>query len=175
MLDKYGFFFFRTGASYRISKTSSFTGGFALLNSNSYLESNDVINQNQIWFYGEYTLKSKFNHGLIAQRLRLENRRLINTDNHKVNNRLRYRLQYLKPIYKDIYLNVFDEIFLNLKGTAFNQNRIFVGIGRQLTNNLKMEIGYLNRKFKNSSEDMVRLGLTFNIDLTKKDMALHAD
>jgi len=173
MLDKYGFFFFRTGASYKISKASRFTGGFALLNSNSYLEPNDVVNTNQLWIYGEYTLKTKFNQNTFAHRLRFENRRLINTDHLNVNNRIRYRLQYTRPIYKDVYVKAFNEVFLNLEGKAFGQNRIFLGVGRELSPNLKVDIGYFNRSFKNYREDMIRLGLYFNIDLTKNDLALN--
>ena len=175
MLDRYGFFFFSTGATYRISKASSFTSGFALLNSNSYPEPNDVITTNQFWIYGEYTLKFKFNDNSIVHRLRLENRRLVNTENPEVNNRIRYRLQFTRPIYKDIYFKAFDEAFLNLKGNAFNQNRIFVGVGRHITPNLKVDIGYFNRKFRNSNEDMIRLSLSFNIDLTQNDLAQNSD
>ncbi|WP_421823719.1 DUF2490 domain-containing protein [Flagellimonas oceanensis] len=175
MLDKYGFFFFRTGASYNISKASTFTGGFALLNSNSYLGPNDVVNTNQLWLYGEYSLKSKFNDNSLAHRVRFENRRLIHTEDPKVNNRIRYRLQYVRPIYKDIYFKAFDELFLNLEGKAYSQNRIFVGVGRQITPNFKADIGYFNRMFKNYREDMVRLSLSFTIDLTKNDLALQTN
>lgn len=173
MLDKYGFFFFRTGASYKISKASRFTGGFALLNSNSYLEPNDVVNTNQLWLYGEYTLKTKFNQNTLAHRFRFENRRLINTEDSKVNNRIRYRLQYTRPLYRDIYFKAFNEVFLNLEGKAYSQNRIFIGVGRELSPSLKVDIGYFNQGFKNYSEDMIRLGLYFNIDLIKKDLALN--
>ncbi|MHA7830840.1 MAG: DUF2490 domain-containing protein [Flagellimonas sp.] len=173
MLDKYGFFFFRTGASYKISKASRFTGGFALLNSNSYLEPNDVVNTNQLWLYGEYTLKAKFNQNTLAHRFRFENRRLINTEDSKVNNRIRYRLQYTIPIYRDIYFKAFNEVFLNLEGKAYSQNRIFIGVGRELSPSSKVDIGYFNQSFKNYSKDMIRLGLYFNIDLIKKDLALN--
>jgi|GEM_PF-1869004 len=172
MLDKYGFFFFRTGASYKISKASTFTGGVALLNSNSYLEPNDVVNTNQFWLYGEYNLQTEFNDNSLAHRIRLENRRLIKTEAPKANNRIRYRLQYVRPIYKDIYFKAFDELFLNLKGNAYGENRVFIGVGKQLAPNLKADIGYFNRRFKNYREDMVRLSLNFNIDLTKDDWAL---
>ena len=175
MLDKYGFFFFRTGASYHISKASTFTGGFALLNSNSYLEPNDVVNTNQLWLYVEYSLKSKFNDNSLVHRVRFENRRLIHTEDPKVNNRVRYRLQYVLPIYKEIYFKAFDELFLNLKGKAYSQNRIFVGVGRQITPNFKADIGYFTRMFKNYREDMVRLSLSFNIDLTKNDLAFQTN
>lgn len=175
MLDKYGFFFFRTGASYKLSKASTVTGGFALLNSNSYLEPNDVINTNQFWLYGEYTLKSKFNNNFFAHRFRFENRRLINTEDPKTNNRIRYRLQYVKPIYGDIYFKTFNELFLSLEGETFNQNRIFIGLGRRLAKDLTADIGYFNRRFKNNGENMIRLSLTFNIDLTKRNLAFNPD
>ena len=87
-----------------------------------------------------------------------------------MNNRIRYRLQYVRPIYKDIYFKAFDELFLNLEGKAYSQNRIFVGVGRQITPNFKSDIGYFNRMFKNYREDMVRLSLSFTIDLTKNPM-----
>nr|WP_297789277.1 DUF2490 domain-containing protein [uncultured Allomuricauda sp.] len=175
MLDRYGFFFFRTGASYHIGKASTFTGGFALLNSNSYLESNDVVNTNQFWLYGEYTFKSKFSTNSVAHRIRFENRRLVNTEEPKVNNRIRYRLQFTRPIYKDIYFKAFNEVFLNLEGDTFNQNRFFVGVGRQITPNLKADIGYFNQKFRNSNDAMVRLSLSFDIDFRNNDLAQNSD
>ena len=175
MLDKYGFFFFRTGASYSISKASTFTAGVAILNSNSYLEANDVVNTNQFWLYGEYTLKSNFYDNSLAHRVRFENRRLIHTDDPKVNNRIRYRLQYVRPIYKDVYFKAFDELFLNLEGKTYGENRIFIGVGKELAPNLKADIGYFNRKFKSYDEHMVRLSFNFTLDLTKKDLALLAD
>lgn len=172
MLDKYGFFFFRTGATYKLSKASTITGGFALLNSNSYLGPDDVKNTNQLWLYAEYNLNTLYHTQKISHRFRVENRRLINVDDPKVNNRVRYRLQYVKPIYKDIYFKAFNELFLNIKGETFNQNRVFIGFGQQLNPKIKVDIGYFNRKFKKSNEDIIRLSLSFNIDLTKNDLAL---
>ncbi|MCR9226477.1 MAG: DUF2490 domain-containing protein [Flavobacteriaceae bacterium] len=175
MLDKYGFFFFRTGASYNVSKASTFTGGAAILNSNSYLEPNDVVNSNQFWLYGEYTLKTNFHKNSLAHRVRFENRRLIHTEDPKVNNRIRYRLQYVRPIYKDVYFKAFDELFLNLEGKTYGENRVFIGVGKQLAPNLKADIGYFNRRFKSYDEHMIRLSLNFTIDLTKNDLALRSD
>ncbi|WP_318309409.1 DUF2490 domain-containing protein [Flagellimonas crocea] len=175
MVDTYGFFFLRTGASYHVSKTATLTGGFALINSNSYLEPNDVINTNQVWMYGEFDFKSEFNKNFIAQRIRFENRRLVHTEDPKVNNRIRYRLQYVRPIYKGMYFKAFDEAFLNLEGKTFSENRIFVGFGRKLTPTLKADIGYFNRRFRDYGENMVRLSFYFDIDLTKKDLSLKSN
>ncbi|MDC6367118.1 MULTISPECIES: DUF2490 domain-containing protein [Flavobacteriaceae] len=175
MLENYNFSFFRTGISYQASKSSTLTGGVAFLNSSSYSEENIVKNSSQIWFYGEYTFKTKLGEDILAQRVRLENRRKIHSENPNVNNRLRYRLQYVKPINSKTYLRSFNELFLHLEGTAFDQNRLYIGMGQKLSKSLKMDIGYLKRFFKNSNEGMVRMELTFNVDLTKNDLALNPD
>lgn len=171
MLDRYGFFFFRTGASYQTGQNSELTGGFALLNSNSYLETNT----NQLWLYGEYTLNSKFNDNSFSHRIRFENRRWIGGEAPEVNNRVRYRLQYVRPIQNGFYFKAFDELFLSMDGDIFNQNRVFVGFGRQMSKEIKADIGYFNHKFSNSSDHMIRLSISFFIDLTQKDMALLTD
>lgn len=175
MLDRYGFFFFRTGASYQTGQNSELTGGFALLNSNSYLETNTVANTNQLWLYGEYTLNSKFNDNSFSHRIRFENRRWIGGEAPEVNNRVRYRLQYVRPIQNGFYFKAFNELFLSMDGDIFNQNRVFVGFGRQMSKEIKADIGYFNHKFSNSSDHMIRLSISFFIDLTQKDMALLMD
>jgi hypothetical protein len=175
MLDRYGFFFFRTGASYQTGQNSELTGGLALLNSSSYSETTTVSNTNQLWLYGEYTLNSKFNDNSFSHRMRFENRRSIGGEPTKVNNRIRYRLQYVRPIRNGFYFKAFDELFLAIDGDTFDQNRVFVGFGRQMSKEIKADIGYFNHKFSDSSDHMLRLSISFSIDLTKKDMALLTD
>lgn len=172
MWENYGFFFIRTGASYHLNASSEFTGGVAFLNSSSYDEDMPPRNSSQFWMYGEYSLKSKLRKGTLTQRWRLENCRQIHSTNAQSENRVRYRLQYLRPVYKNVYFKCHNEIILNLAGETFNQNRFFIGMGQKLTPTLCMDIGYLNRQFKTSREDMVQVGLSFKIDLTQKDVAL---
>ncbi len=173
--ENYGFSLIRTGASFKLNTSSTFTGGVAFLNLNSYDTTSSPKNSSQFWIYAEYGLKSELRKGSIAQRWRLENCRRIHSENAKVKNRIRYRLQYVRPIHKKVYLKCYDEIILNLEEETFNQNRLFIGMGQKLTPSLCIDIGYLNRLFAASREDMIQVGISFNIDLTKKDFALLSD
>ena len=173
--ENYGFSCIRTGASFNLNASSTFTGGVAFLNLSSYTDAASPKNSSQFWIYGDYSFKYKLRKGSIAQRWRLENCRKIHAKGAHATNRMRYRLQYTRPLYKSVYFKCHNEIILNLEGATFNQNRLFIGMGQNLTPSLKMDIGYLNRQFATSSEDMIQLGISFNIDLTKKDLALASD
>jgi hypothetical protein len=172
MWEGYGFSFFRTGASFNWNTSSTITGGAAFLNSNSYQENQSAKNTSQLWIYGEYTLKSKPRKGTISQRWRFENCRQIDAEDTHANNRIRYRFQYVRPVHKTIFFKCYNEIILNLDKETFNQNRLFIGMGQKLTPSLKIDIGYLNRQFTKSREDMIQIGLSFTIDLTQKELAL---
>ncbi|MBO0322981.1 DUF2490 domain-containing protein [Muricauda sp. CAU 1633] len=173
--ENYGFSFVRTGASFNLDASSTFTGGVAFLNMNSYTDTTSPKNSSQFWIYGEYSLKSKFGKSSISQRWRVENYRPIHSENASPNNRVRYRLQFVRPVHKNVYFKCYNEIILNLEEETFNQNRLFIGMGQKLTPSLSMDIGYLNRQFSKVREDMVQVGLSFYIDLTKKDLALLAE
>ena len=175
MLDKYGFSFIRTGVTRQLTKSSKLTGGISFLNSSKYGENETIKNSTQLWFYGEYVLNTNLGKDLLGQRIRWENRRTLNSENANHNNRVRYRLQYIKPIKSNIYIRSFNELFLNLKGSSFDQNRFYIGIGQRLTHSLKLDLGYMKRHFKTSGEDMVRMELTFSLDLTKNDLAQHSE
>ncbi len=171
-MDKYGFAFVRTGTSYHISKRSTITGGMAFLNSNTYIDQEWDANSSQIWYYGEYTLNLPIRKGSIIQRTRIENRRTIGSETQKINNRFRYHLQYARPIGESFYFKTFNELFLQLEHSSINQNRFYIGLGRQLSPSTQMDVGYFNQQINDQTQHMVRLAFTLNLDFTKKDMAL---
>lgn len=83
----------------------------------------------------------------VLHRLRAEQRFIERTDGCA--NRLRYLLRMARPI-KDSrwYLVTSDELFVNLNSVnggpqaGFDQNRLYGGLGRQLNNKLRFEVGY---------------------------------
>lgn len=167
ILEQYEFAFFRTGVSYQLNPSSTFTTGVAHLSSKNYTGSEEFKNATQFWVYEEYTLKMKaFSH-----RWRLETRWKKNAESLHINNRVRYRLLYIKPLSKNTYIKSFNEIFLNLERPLFNQNRAYIGLGHILTPSIKLDIGYLKNHFKTSDHDVIRMGVTFKTDFTKKDIA----
>ena len=80
--------------------------------------------------------------------------------------RLRYFLAAKIPLQKTesggskLYLSAYNEVFLNTKSAVFDRNRIYAGVGFQLTKNIRMEAGYMNQLFETSSRDQFNL-ITF--------------
>lgn len=167
MFEQYEFAFFRTGISYQFSKSSIFTTGVAYLRSKNYTGSEEFKNASQFWVYEEFTLKKN----AVSHRWRLETRWKKNAENLHINNRIRYRLQYNRSFYKNVYIKSFNEIFLNLERPLFNQNRFYIGLGQTLTPSIKIDVGYLKNHFKNSDHNVIRMGITFKTNFTKKEVA----
>ncbi|RDY58671.1 DUF2490 domain-containing protein [Flagellimonas nanhaiensis] len=174
VLDQYGFSFVRTGVTRQLSRSSKLTAGISFFNSSVYGENESIKNSSQLWFYGEYVFNLNLRKDVLAQRFRWENRRTLNSEDANHNNRIRYRLQYIKPISSNIYIRSFNELFLIVEGSSFDQNRFYIGVGQRLTKSLKLDLGYMKRHLKASSEDMIRMELTFSLDLTKNDLAQHS-
>ena len=58
------------------------------------------------------------------------------------------------------YLSAYNEIFLNTKSSVFDRNRVYGGLGYQLSKNVRIEAGYMNQIFEASSRDQFNL-ITF--------------
>lgn len=170
VLETYDFSFLRTGISYQLAPSLICTGGVAILNSNAYTHDQDVVVTSQFWIYEEVTLKSTVEPYQLSHRWRLENRWITKEQGTTFNNRFRYRLQYSQPIYGKTFIKTSNEIFLNLKGHIFNQNRFYLGIGQELSPSFKVEIGYLKNHFKSSHFDAISMGIGFKLDFTHADV-----
>ncbi|MCA6441762.1 MAG: DUF2490 domain-containing protein [Chitinophagaceae bacterium] len=105
-----------------------------------------VTNEFRIW--EQLILNNTIDRLKIEHRYRFE-QRFINGDSYR--NRFRYRLNTILPINnkviqkKTFYLNLSDEIALNNRDVFFEQNRIFVGAGYGISNQVTIQAGWLNR------------------------------
>ncbi|MGB5434554.1 MAG: DUF2490 domain-containing protein [Maribacter sp.] len=156
--------FVRTGLNYRIDPGLSITAGY--IHQYSETKSNISISENRI--YEEGTLKNKFRNLSIAHRYRIEHRWINNMGRTAFSNRMRYRLQLSHPLFDKFFVMVFDEIFINLQESIFNQNRLHMGIGYAFGPSFKLELGYLKNHFLTTNYDLLRIGISFNTDLRKK-------
>ena len=173
MFEAYEFSFFRSGITYRTGEKSRLGTGFAYLDANSY-QHNDVPEKaSQFWWYAEYSHTLRLSRNNISQRLRQETRWISTPDRSYVNPRLRYRIQFTKPIGTSFYVKSFNEIFLNLEGPLFNQNRFYIGFGQKIASGTTLDIGYLKNHFTSSQRDVLRVCLSFRTDFTKKDRTPH--
>ncbi|MEM6893513.1 MAG: DUF2490 domain-containing protein [Bacteroidota bacterium] len=173
MFEAYEFSFFRSGVTYKSGEHSHLGAGFAYLDANSYQHNDIPEKASQFWWYGEYSHKLQLNRNTIAQRLRQETRWISTPDRSYVNPRVRYRIQFTKPIGTSLYVKTFNEIFLNLEGPTFNQNRFYMGLGQKIASGTTLDIGYLKNHFATSQRDVLRVCLSFRTDFTKKDRVAH--
>ncbi|SNZ01129.1 DUF2490 domain-containing protein [Flagellimonas pacifica] len=173
MLEKYDFSFVRGGISYQLTNSSTLTGGVAFLSSKNYTDTHKTTKANQYWVYEQFTLKSRFKRNTIAHRWRLENRWIKDAKKIRFNNRFRYRLQFVRPLYNDTYVRAFNEIFLSLNNSFFNQNRFYIGFGQIVSPSFQIDLGYLKNHFKHTDRDFVRISVTFKTNFLTTEIAEH--
>lgn len=156
--------FIRTGLDYQLTPGVSLTAGYI----HQFSETLDDINVSENRPYEEITFKNKFKRFKIAHRYRIEHRWINKMGNTNFKHRLRYRFQISHPLSERFYLMAMNELFLNLKESVFNQNRLQMGLGYVFNPDLKIELGYLKNQFSDSDIDVLRIGILFNTDLRKK-------
>jgi long-subunit fatty acid transport protein len=156
--------FIRTGLNYRIDPGLSVTAGYI----HQYSETRSDFSDSENRLYEEITFKNNFRKLGIAHRYRIEHRWINKMGDTDFSNRMRYRLQLSHPLFNKFYVMVFDEVFINLQESIFNQNRLHMGIGYVFGPSFKLELGYLKNHFSSTNYDLLRIGILFNTDLSKK-------
>lgn len=116
-----------------------------------------AVHENRI--FQQFTSKEKIGSVKILHRYRFEQRFVEN--DFKL--RFRYFLAVNIPIFskgKDInsfYLSLYNEIFLNTTSPVFDRNRLYGGLGYTLSKSTRLELGYMNQFFENSSRDQLNM------------------
>jgi len=111
--------------------------------------------------YEEFLIRTNWGNAKVNHRFRLEQRWITTPEYGRAySNRARYMLQYTHPLNRDTiepgtyFVKVFDEVFVdfdagdywfNLEGAdaGLNQNRLYVGAGRQLTALSNIRLGLM--------------------------------
>lgn len=156
--------FIRTGLTYQIYPGLWVTAGYI----HQYSETRDDIGFSENRPYEEITFKNTFGKLNVSHRYRIEHRWINKGGNTDFFNRMRYRLQLSHPLCNKFYIKVFNEVFINLQESIFNQNRLHLGIGYAFDPRFKVELGYLKNHFSFNDYDILRVGILFNTDLRKK-------
>ena len=125
-------------------------------------DTQDKTSVNEHRIFQQFTSKQSVGVVSLTHRYRFE-QRFVEAD-YKM--RLRYFLAAKIPLQKTesgvskLYLSAYNEVFLNTKSAVFDRNRVYAGVGYQLTKNIRMEAGYMNQLFETSSRDQFNL-ITF--------------
>jgi hypothetical protein len=154
----------RAGIGYNLSENNNnLLFGYAFVYSEPYIANTDKkTNFNEHRLYQQYLTRQTFGSFSLQHRYRFEQRFFSNDTKF----RLRYflSLNYVlikKPkTEKALYLSAYNEIFLNLKQTYFDRNRIYGGVGYKFSRNLRTEIGVMNQSTNTVSRNQMNL-ITF--------------
>ena len=152
----------RFGLNYHIDKNTSVTAGYAWIPTQTSLGEGfdgDLVTENRIW--QQFILKNKVCNINFRHRYRLEQRWIKQGEEIKYKNRARYMLSLKLPISKNedspLFISLYDEIFLNISDTPFDQNRLFAALGYQINKQMNFQLGYL--RHRSGGLDLNRLQL----------------
>jgi len=154
----------RTGVGYNLSENNhNLLLGYGYILSENYVaNTQDKTSVNEHRIFQQFTSKQSVGVVYLTHRYRFE-QRFVEAD-YKM--RLRYFLAAKIPLQNTesesskIYLSAYNEVFLNTESAVFDRNRVYAGVGYQLTKNIRMEAGYMNQIFETSSRDQFNL-ITF--------------
>ena len=153
----------RTGIGYAVAENSNLLLGYGFIHSQNYAGNSDIkVDVNEHRIFQQFITKQQLGKVGLQHRYRFEQRFV--EDKFKV--RFRYFLGLNVPFTelneRPIYLSAYNEIFLQTEGNAFDRNRLYAGIGHQLSDKVKVEVGYMNQFFLSGSRDQVNLVLFYN-------------
>ncbi len=109
--------------------------------------------------YQQYLYKQKSNNFFITHRVRMEERFFADD----VGFRSRYFLSLQKPLNgkllnrRSIYASCFNEVFIDIRNQKFDRNRFYTGIGYGVSDDIRLETGYLIQAQKNSTRGQFQL------------------
>ena len=159
----------RAGVGYNLKdQNHNLLLGFAHIATDSY----DAINnyketKKESRIYQQYLYKHKFNDIYINHRVRLEERFFPN----EFGIRGRYFISMQKPFKgkaisrNSSYFSTYNELFVDIKNTQFDRNRFYVGLGYGITEQIRMETGYMIQAQKNISRGQLQIILINNLGL----------
>lgn len=157
----------RTGLGYSFNemKNNVLLGYGYILSENYNENSSESLTIHEHRIFQQFISKQNIGSLTLNHRYRFE-QRFIENDFRL---RIRYFLGLNFPlkgktiVSKTPYLSVYDELFLNTKKGVFDRNRLFLGIGYKVNDNIKLEIGYMIQFFELASRDQLNIILFVNI------------
>ena len=170
----------RVGLNYHIDKNTSLTAGYAFIPTQNIFDlgwDEQIITENRIW--EQFILKNVINRVKIRHRYRLEQRWIKKVDVVQISNntsfsefstsyknRARYMLSVKFPISKNeespLFVSLYDEMFLNISDSPFDQNRLFAALGYQINKQMNFQVGYLRHRSGGLNLNRLQLAVFLN-------------
>lgn len=161
----------RTGVGYNLSeKNNNVLIGYGYIRSENYVANTDLklVNEESRIFQ-QFIHKHSISRIFLQHRFRYEERFFV----RNFQMRGRYFIGANIPLNKGameknaVYLSLYNELFLNIKGDAFDRNRAYGAIGYTISNNFKFEIGFMAQTTKTTNRNQFQIVLFNNIPFYK--------
>ncbi|WP_167855474.1 DUF2490 domain-containing protein [Hymenobacter fodinae] len=175
-------YFYRTGLNYHATEQVLVTGGYVYLLSLPYGDYPEAGRSHERRAFVRAELESSLGRLALAHRYTQDLRWLRGPGEaaYALQHRSRYRLQLQFPLTRPkveagtLYALASDEIFIsygrNVGANVFNQNRLYGGLGYQITDALGVETSYLHQTVQHDDgvvfeqNHTLQISLNFNPD-----------
>lgn len=160
----------RTALNYKLSDKAIASLGYIYITTDgTFEEPQDEENIKEHRIYQQFILKNKVGKLEFSHRYRLEQRFIDSPLNGTdTQHRARYFLRVTHPLHKSLYATAYNEVFLNLQGDTFSQNRLYGALGYTFNKNIRGELGFLKNHIDTRNFDRLQVALFINTDLRKK-------
>lgn len=166
-------FLLRAGLNYHINKYSLISGGYGYIPTETFDKELSVTRSVEHRIWEQFILTNSIGRVFFEHRYRVEQRWISTVADNRYLNRLRYRLLVNIPLNNSemidntVFVSLYDEVFLNVNDTPFDQNRLYAALGYKLNKKVSMQAGYLRHRLGAYNFNRLQLGLFFNTDLSK--------
>ena len=157
----------RAGVGYNLKEQNhNLLLGFAYISTDSYDEVNTFkATRLERRIYQQYLYKHKLSDVYVNHRFRLEQRFFPN----EFGLRGRYFISVQKPLKGKVisknssYISAYNELFLDIKNSRFDRNRLYLGLGYGITEHIRIETGYMIQAQKNINRGQLQFILINNL------------
>ena len=154
----------RTGIGYNLSQNNTnLLMGYTYIYSEKYIKNaDDKKSSDENRFHQQIVFKQNVSRLYLQNRVRVEER--FFSDEYKT--RIRYSLVLNLPLNnktmksKTLYLATSNEIFLQVQKKAYDQNRLYGGIGYIINKNFKVEAGYLRQMTSTTNRNQFQIAVS---------------
>lgn len=173
--DEFHYYEIKTGGTFKINKQFAATTGFGSYNTFSEGGTfKNPIQNKEIRTWLQFNMRQSLSILNLEHRYRAEQR----FTNNGYKNRFRYRLGTVIPLNnsvvkeKTVYLNLWNELFFTDKEPFFERNRLLLGLGYEISENLAIQTGYIHQfDYKINDEtgrDFLNIAFLYNFNLHKQ-------
>lgn len=170
----------RTGIGYSFNdKTQNFLIGYGFIHNKmaEYFEDGltdserEALMFNEHRIFQQYIIKHSISRLLLTHRYRFEQRFFRSNEALRARYFLSASLPLNKPLITEgtVYLNGYNELFMTFKDTYYDRNRTYFAFGYGVSNNLKVELGYLREDISGEIFNHFQISLFNTIDFKLKD------